>query len=114
MASTADTEIATISVEHTVSLAEFRDASKETLDRLNRTGEAEVITVDGEERAVLVSPSVYREMVREAQLARDVENIRISTAQIAAGQYQTVDEVSREIREMLLARKAARTNREGQ
>ena len=100
-------------VEHVLSLAEFRDAAVETLDRVNRTGEAEVITMDGEERAVLVSPRVYREMVREAQLARDVENIRISTAQIAAGQHQTVDEVSHEIRQMLLARKAARTNGEG-
>ena len=66
--------------EHTQSLAEFRDAATETLDRVNRTGEPEVITVDGEERAVLVSPSVYRDMVREVELAQDVGNIRIDGA----------------------------------
>ena len=100
--------------EHAQSLADFRATVDETVDRVNRTGEAQVITVDGQERAVLVPAGDYWQMVREAELARDVENIRISTAQIAAGQYQTVDEASREIRQMLLARKAANAKAEGQ
>ena len=78
------------------------------LDRVNRTGEPEAITVDGEVRAMLVPSAVYEALVEEQLLARDVEAIRRSVAQIERGEYQTVAEVSAEIRAMLLAKKAAR------
>ena len=93
--------------EHSQTLAEFRDAAAETLDRVNRTGEAEAITVNGEVRGVLVSPAVYEALVKEQLLARDVAAIRRSLAQIERGEYQTVAEVSAEVRAMLLAKRAA-------
>ncbi len=37
-----------IATEHTQSLANFRQTAAETLDRLNQTGEPEIITVNGE------------------------------------------------------------------
>ena len=94
-------------IEHAQTLAEFREAAAETLERVNRTGEPEAITVDGEVRAMLVPAAVYEALVREQLLARDVAAIRRSEAQIGRGEYQTVAEVSAEIRATLLAKKAA-------
>ena len=96
-----------IATEHSQSLAEFRDAAAETLDRVNRTGEPEAITIDGEVRAMLVPPAVYEALIEEQLLSRDVAAIRRSMDQIERGEYQTVADVSAEVRAMLLARKAA-------
>jgi hypothetical protein len=41
-----------IATERTQSLTDFRLKAAETLERLNQTGEAEIITVNGEARAV--------------------------------------------------------------
>ena len=97
-----------IATEHAQSLAEFRDAAAETLERVNRTGEPEAITVDGEVRAMLVPPELYRGMAKEFWLARDVTAIRRSTADFEAGRHQTVQEVSDELRATLLAMKTER------
>lgn len=57
------------SAQNGQSVTAFRQNATETLDRLARTGEAEVLTVDGEARAVLLSPAAYDAMVREARLS---------------------------------------------
>jgi PHD/YefM family antitoxin component YafN of YafNO toxin-antitoxin module len=95
-----------ISTEHTQSLTDFRQKATETLDRLNKTGEAEILTVNGEARAVLLSPKVYDELAREAQLTRDVAVIRKAMKQIDDGEGMTLDEVFGPMREKLLAMKA--------
>ncbi len=94
-----------ISTQHTLSLTDFRQKATQTLDRLNSTGEAEILTVNGEARAVLLSPKVYDELNREAQLTRDVATMRKAMQQIEAGQGMSVDEVFNPIRKALLAMK---------
>ncbi len=74
-----------ISTRHTQSLTDFRQKATETLDRLNKTGEAEILTVNGEARAVLVAPAVYDELAKEALLARDVAVMRQSMREIDEG-----------------------------
>jgi prevent-host-death family protein len=51
-------------------LSDFRQKAGETLDRINRTGNAEILTVNGEARAVLLSPAAYDEIARDAELTR--------------------------------------------
>ena len=46
-----------IATQHTQSLTDFRQNANQTLDRLGKTGEAEILTVNGEARAVLLSPA---------------------------------------------------------
>ncbi|QOV91918.1 type II toxin-antitoxin system Phd/YefM family antitoxin [Humisphaera borealis] len=94
-----------VATRHTQSLTDFRQKATETLERLNRTGEAEVLTVNGEARAVLLSPAVYDEMAREAQLTRDVPVIRQAMKQIDEGKGMEVDAVFGSIRAELLAMK---------
>ncbi len=84
------------------SLSEFRLKADETLDRINRTGEAELLTVDGEARAVLLSPQAFEALAREIELSRDVCSIRKSIAQINDGKFRDVDDALNSIRSELL------------
>lgn len=96
-----------LSTQHTQSLTDFRAKASETIERINRTGEAEIITVNGEARAVLLAPAIYDELAREVELARDVAAIRKSMKQIAEGNRITAEELHRQLRGELLAMKAA-------
>ena len=93
-----------LSMEHTQSLSDFRRQAGETLDRIKQTGEAEIITVNGEARAVLLSPAAYDAMARELLLARDIATIQRSLRQIAEGKTKHVKTAFAEIRAGLLAK----------
>jgi PHD/YefM family antitoxin component YafN of YafNO toxin-antitoxin module len=75
-----------IATRQTQSLTDFRQKAAETLDRLNRTGEAEILTVNGEARAVLLSPEVYDKLARDAQSTRDVAVLRRAMEEFDAGE----------------------------
>lgn len=87
------------------SLNEFRLNADETLDRINRTGEAELLTVNGETRAVLLSPKAFDALAREIELSRDVASIRKSVAQIDEGKFRDVDVAFNSIRSELIEMK---------
>ena len=93
--------------EHAQSLAEFRDAAAETLDRVNRTGEPEAITVDGEVRAMLVPPAVYERLVRDADEERYTALMRRAMQEHLDGKSRPAEEFFDELRAKLLAMKAA-------
>lgn len=95
-----------LTTEHTQSLTDFRQKATETLDRLAQTGEAEIITVNGEARAVLVAPSVYDAMNREAQATRDVAMIRRAMRELEEGQGEEAGVFFDGLRSKLLAMKA--------
>lgn len=97
-----------ISTRHTQSLSDFRQKATATLDRLNQTGEAEILTVNGEARAVLLSPAAYDELSRELQLARDVTVMRQAIQEIDDGKGQEAGASFGGLRKELLAMKAAR------
>ena|SRR5579862_7264248 len=95
-----------LATKHTQSLTDFRQRSTETLDRLNKTGHAEIITVNGEARAVLLSPAAYDDLAREAQVSRDALAIRRSMKEISAGKFKEADQFFAELRAKLLKMKA--------
>ena len=96
-----------ISTEHTQSLSDFRKKAAETIDRLNRTGEAEILTVNGEARAVLLSPAVYDDLAREALLSRDAAVIRRAIQELKDGKGLESDSFFDQVRSQLLAMKAS-------
>jgi PHD/YefM family antitoxin component YafN of YafNO toxin-antitoxin module len=100
-----------ISTRHTQSLTDFRQKATQTLDRLNKTGEAEILTVNGEARAVLLSPAVYDEMARENQSTRDVSIIRQAMQEIDAGKGKNANEFFDDLRAKLLTKKRAKKKR---
>ena len=94
-----------VATRHTQSLTDFRQRAAETLDRLNATGEAEVITVNGEARAVLLAPAAYDALAREAELTRDVAVIRRAMGEIDDGRGQEAGAFFDGLRSRLLAMK---------
>lgn len=100
-----------IATEHTQSLTDFRLKAAETLERLNQTGEAEIITVNGEARAVLLAPAVYDEMARDYQFNRDVEMMRRAMKEIEAGKGLDARAAFDELRKKLLAMKSAKNRK---
>lgn len=94
-----------ISTKHTQSLTEFRQKATQTLERLNKTGDAEILTVNGQARAVLLSPAIYDEMAQDAQLWRDAAVMRTAIGQIDRGQGRDADEFFDELRSQLTALK---------
>ena len=100
-----------IASRHTQSLTDFRQRATETLDRLRKTGEAEILTVNGEARAVLLDPAAFDELARDAQVTRDVAVMRRSMHQIDAGEGMPAAEYFRGLRERLLAMKAAKPSK---
>lgn len=96
-----------LSTERTQSLSDFRAKASETLERINSTGQAEIITVNGQARAVLVSPREFDRLVyeveraRETELEADVAAIRRSMAEHAAGRSRPASEVFADIRKRL-------------
>jgi PHD/YefM family antitoxin component YafN of YafNO toxin-antitoxin module len=97
-----------LSTENTQSLSDFRHKAGETLDRLNQTGEAEILTVNGEARAVLLSPAAYDAMAREVSLARDLATIQLARKEFKEGKGKDVRAAFAELRAELLALKAKR------
>ena len=97
-----------ISTQHTQSLSDFRQKAAETLDRLNKTGQAEILTVNGEARAVLIAPAVYDELARarEVEIEHDIAAIRRSRKQIADGKTHDLETAFADIRAELVAMKS--------
>lgn len=87
-------------------LKEFQLDPQAVLDRLKTSGQVEVLTVDGEAKAVMVSPAQFDAMEREIELARDVEAMRTSLQQIKDGQCQTAESFFAQLHQELLDRQA--------
>lgn len=100
--------ISLLSARHTQSLSDFRQNATETLDRLNKTGQAEILTVNGQARAVLISPSAYDDLTRarEAEIERDVAAIRRSMRDIEQGKVHDLETAFADIRAHLLTMKS--------
>ena len=99
-----------IATEHTQSLSEFRKTAAQTIERLNKTGDAEILTVNGEGWPASMSPAVYDQLAREVEVARDVAAIRRSMKEFDEGKGRPVDEFFGELRAKLLAMKADQGN----
>ncbi|MEM1098102.1 MAG: type II toxin-antitoxin system Phd/YefM family antitoxin [Planctomycetota bacterium] len=91
--------------EHTQSVSDFKTNYTKTLDRINQTGEAEILTQNGQARAVLLSPKAFDQLIDDAQLTRDVAMIRKSHEEYHEGKARPADEVFDELRSKLMAMK---------
>lgn len=94
-----------IRTPHTQSLGDFNRKATETLDRLNETDEVEVLTVDGQARAVLLSPTAYDELARDAQLTRDAAVMRQAVREIDEGKGRDAQVYFDELRAKLMSMK---------
>lgn len=95
---------------HAQSLKDFGENAAATLARLNETGEAEILTVDGEACAVLLSPAAYVAMARNLDSSRDAAAIGRSMQQHRDGLSVDADVFFDELRSALLATRAGRAS----
>lgn len=90
-----------IASKHTQSLTDFRLKASETLERLNRTGEAEILTVNGQAKAVLVAPAIFDELTREAELSRDVTVMQQAIHELDRGLGEDAERFFQQVRTRL-------------
>ncbi|MFK7789830.1 MAG: hypothetical protein AB8C95_10115 [Phycisphaeraceae bacterium] len=88
------------------SLNDFRDNCDQTLDRLSRTGDAEVLTQDGQARAVMLSPKAFDELNAAAEFANRLATIQQSEVQLNEGKGRPAEAFMDELRSKLLDKKA--------
>ena len=91
-----------IIAERTLTVSEFSKSANETVERLNKTNEPEFLTIDGEPRAVIISPALYDELKREMLLAQDVAVIKRSFEQIDRGEYMEANAFFDKMRQRLM------------
>ncbi len=92
-----------IRTQHTQSVSDFRANYCQILQRLNATGDAEILTQNGEARAVMLSPKMFDQLVEDAELSRRAAMIRESIQRYERGEYrdgfEALDEMKRKIRD---------------
>jgi PHD/YefM family antitoxin component YafN of YafNO toxin-antitoxin module len=88
------------------SLNDFRDNWDQTLDRLNRTGDAEVLTQDGQPRAIVLSPRAFDELNTAAALAQRLATIQQAESEATEGKGRPADDFFDELRRTLMSQKA--------
>ena len=83
------------------SLTDFRKNAKDHLDRLARTRQPEVLTVNGQAKGVVLSPEAYDELVADAEDARNLRAIRRGLDALKQGQTIPAEDVFAEVRGLL-------------
>jgi prevent-host-death family protein len=77
-----------VNVTRVHSLTDFQRNAKEHIDRMKQTGQAEVLTVNGQAEVVVQSASSYQQLMEDAELARSLRVIRQSLRDAKAGRTQ--------------------------
>lgn len=67
------------------SLTEFQRNAKEHIERMKKTGQAEVLTVNGQAEVVVQSAAAYQQLLEDAELARSLRVVRQSLEDAKAG-----------------------------
>lgn len=74
------------------SLSDFRQNAKAHLDRLAESGGAEVLTVNGQAKGVVMSPDTYDELIEMARQAVITAKIKQGLDDVKAGRVQDARE----------------------
>lgn len=69
-------------------LSEFRQNATAHLDRLAKSGDVEVLTVNGEAKGVVMAPRVFDEMADRIEHLETTASIQRGLADVAAGRTQ--------------------------
>jgi len=95
-----------VRAEKSQSLNDFRDNCDQTLDRLNQTGDAEVLTQDGQARAIVLSPKAFEQLNIAAEFANRLATIQQSEKELGENKGRPAELFLDELRSKLLDKKA--------
>lgn len=79
-------------------LSEFQRNAKSFMQRLRRTRQPEVLTVNGKAAVVVQDAAAYSAMIEELERAYVVEAVRVGLEQSEAGKTIPWEQVAREMR----------------
>jgi PHD/YefM family antitoxin component YafN of YafNO toxin-antitoxin module len=79
------------------SLTEFQRNARDHIDRMKQTGQAEVLTVNGQAEVVVQSAAAYQQLVEDAELARSLRVIRKSLEDARAGRMRPMRQALEQI-----------------
>lgn len=87
---------------HSTTIADFRTNVDQTLARLHQTGDAEILTENGQDRAVVLSPKAFEQLSTAAAFAQTLATIQQAETEIADGQARPAEALLDELRAKLL------------
>lgn len=82
-----------IDITNVRSLTDFQRNAREHIDRLKETGQAELLTVNGQAEVVVQSPEAYQQLLEDAELARSLRVIRQSLEDAKSGKTKPAKQV---------------------
>jgi prevent-host-death family protein len=80
------------------SLTEFKRNSTEAIERLKRTGQPQVLTVNGRAEVVIQDVASYQRLAELAERAEAIDGIRRGLESAARGEGRPPEEIYAEIR----------------
>jgi PHD/YefM family antitoxin component YafN of YafNO toxin-antitoxin module len=87
-----------INLENIHSLSDFQRNTKAHVKRLKKTGDAEVLTVNGKAELVVLSAEAFQEWADKVDEAEAIEGVRRGLAEMEAGKGRSVREAFEAIR----------------
>lgn len=81
-------------------LTDFQRNAKSHLNRVNKTGRPEVLTVNGRAEAVLVGRKAYEKIQDAMEELASIKSIQTSLNQMAAGKTIPAKDVHQRLREL--------------
>lgn len=81
-------------------LTDFQRNAKSHLTRVNKTGRAEVLTVNGRAEAVLIGRKAYEKMQEAMEELAAIKSIQISLKQMAADKTISAKAVHQRLRDL--------------
>lgn len=86
-----------VDLENVHSLSDFQRNAKSHVERLKRTGEPEVLTVNGHAEVIVQSAKSYQKLLDDAEFARSLRIIKKSIEQAKAGKVRPMKEFLEEL-----------------
>lgn len=74
-----------VNVTQIRTLTKFQRHAKEHIERIKQTGQAEVLTVNGQAEVVVQSAAAYQQLCDDAEMSRSLRLIRQSLQDATAG-----------------------------
>ena len=79
------------------SLTEFKRNTTEAIERLKRTGQPQVLTVNGRDEVVVQDVASYQRLLDQVERAEAIEGIRRGLESAARGEGRSPEEIYAEI-----------------
>jgi len=90
------------------SLTEFQRSTKSALQRLRKTGQPEVLTVNGRAAVVVQDAAAYFRRIEALERGYEIEAVRVGIEQMDAGKGIPLEQVTARLRARFRAPKARR------